>query len=34
MFTKVLIAEDYETYNLGVIKTLDQLQISNYEFEG
>lgn len=32
MFTKVLIAEDYETYNLGVIKTLDQLQISNYEF--
>ncbi len=32
MFKKVLIAEDYETYNLGVIKTLDELQITNYEF--
>ena len=32
MFKKVLIAEDYETYNLGVIKTIDELQITNYEF--
>lgn len=32
MFEKVLIAEDYETYNLGVIKTLEELQISDYEF--
>lgn len=32
MFKKVLIAEDYETYNLGVIKTLEELQISEYEF--
>ena len=32
MFKKVLIAEDYESYNLGVIKTLDELRITNYEF--
>ena len=29
MFKKVLIAEDYESYNLGVIKTLDELRITN-----
>lgn len=32
MFKKVLIAEDYETYNLGVIKTLDELGIPEYDF--
>ncbi|GGP03763.1 hypothetical protein GCM10010992_13390 [Cloacibacterium rupense] len=32
MFRKVLIAEDYETYNLGVIKTLEELKITQYDF--
>lgn len=32
MFTKVLIAEDHEIRNLGVIKTMQELQIKNYEF--
>lgn len=32
MFKKVLIAEDYETYNLGVIKTLEELQIHDFGF--
>lgn len=32
MFRKVLIAEDYETYNLGVIKTLEELKITDYDF--
>ena len=32
MFNKVLIAEDHEIRNLGVIKTLEELQITDYEF--
>lgn len=32
MFKKVLIAEDHEIRNLGVINTLEELGISNYEF--
>lgn len=32
MFRKVLIAEDHEIRNLGVIKTLEELQIKDYEF--
>ncbi|WDT68530.1 response regulator [Cloacibacterium sp. TD35] len=32
MFSKILIAEDHEIRNLGVIKTLEELQIKNYEF--
>lgn len=32
MFKKVLIAEDHEVRNLGVINTLTELQIQNYDF--
>lgn len=32
MFKKILIAEDHEIRNLGVIKTLQELKISDYEF--
>ncbi|WP_234111287.1 DNA-binding response regulator [Chryseobacterium sp. R2A-55] len=32
MFKKVIIAEDHEIRNLGVIKTLEELQIPQYEF--
>lgn len=32
MFKKVLIAEDYEIHNLGVVKTLEELGIINYDF--
>lgn len=32
MFKKILIAEDHEIRNLGVIKTLEELQITDFEF--
>lgn len=32
MFKKILIAEDHEIRNLGVIKTLEELGIQNYDF--
>lgn len=32
MFRKVLIAEDHEVSNLGIIETLTELHISSYEF--
>lgn len=32
MFKKVLIAEDHEVRNLGVVNTLTELQIQNYDF--
>lgn len=32
MFRKVIIAEDHEIRNLGVINTLQELQIQNYDF--
>lgn len=32
MFRKVIIAEDHEIRNLGVIKTLEELQIQDFEF--
>ncbi|MCA6067248.1 response regulator [Chryseobacterium sp. RG1] len=32
MFKKVLIAEDHEVRNLGVINALSELQIQNYDF--
>lgn len=32
MFKKVLIAEDHEVRNLGVVNTLTELQIQNFDF--
>lgn len=32
MFNKVIVAEDHEIRNLGVINTLNELQIKEYEF--
>lgn len=32
MFTKVLIAEDHEIENLGVINTLKELEIADFTF--
>lgn len=32
MFKKVLIAEDYEVHNLGVVKTLEELGVEDYDF--
>lgn len=32
MFKKILIAEDHEIRNLGVIKTLQELKITDYDF--
>ena len=32
MFKKVLIAEDHEVRNLGVVNTLAELQIQNFDF--
>lgn len=32
MFKKILIAEDHEIRNLGVIKTLEELKIKDYNF--
>ncbi len=32
MFKKVLIAEDHEVRNLGVVNTLKELQIQNFDF--
>ncbi|WP_449400143.1 hypothetical protein [Chryseobacterium wanjuense] len=32
MFKKALIVEDHEVRNLGVVNTLSELQIQNYDF--